>query len=204
MAKRSRRLICGLLALLWFLVPHSADARIVINEVMGKPLHQSTAGRYEFIELYNSGNAVVDISGYILTDSADYADMCSDPLPTSTADHEGFFIIPSGTYIGANDYLTLWHTAIPGVTDNNKSVVYSGANVASIVINDHGDDLHILRCQNGTPVVVDEFVFSFDFNPNISLERVSADDSSNNMSNWYESIKFTEEDTEGATDYIRG
>ncbi len=75
MAKRSRRLICGLLALLWFLVPHSADARIVINEVMGKPLHQSTAGRYEFIELYNSGNAVVYISGYILPDSADYADM---------------------------------------------------------------------------------------------------------------------------------
>ena len=66
-----KSLIFSVVAMLAF--QSSALADVVINEVMARPLNQSTNGSYEFIELYNTGNVAVDIGGYILTDSSDTA-----------------------------------------------------------------------------------------------------------------------------------
>ena len=169
-----------------------ARADLVINEIMSRPINQSTNGQYEFIELFHTGNTAVDIGGYILTDSEDWANFCNDPMPTSTSDNEGYVIIAANTIVPANSYFTLWHNAIPGVTDQPNTYVYSNSSIANIVLLDSGDQVTLLKCENGVPVVVDSVVLS-DVQPigilghNISIERVDPAVASNVRSNW----KFT-------------
>lgn len=143
----------SLIAIMAFFIPIAAHADIVINEVMYRPLNQATNGKYEFIELYNTGGSAVDIGGYILTDSSYIGNMCDNPLPTSTMDNEGFIIFPENTLVPANGYLTLWHYPIPGVTDQPNNFVYSSvpSHVANIVLLDSGDQVTILRCVDGAP-----------------------------------------------------
>ena len=168
----------------------SALADVVINEVMARPLNQSTNGSYEFIELYNTGNVAVDIGGYILTDSSDTANMCDDPLPTSTSDNEGFIVFPENTIVPANGYLTLWSNFITGVTDQPNHFVYGNvtAHVSNIVLLDSGDQVTILRCVNGVPTVVDSLDLSAwgdtSTGHNISWERVSATETTQLSTNW--------------------
>ena len=93
----------------------SALADVVINEVMYRPFNQGTAGLYEFIELYNTGNEAVNMGGWVLTDSQNISSACN--LPHGTDDNEGYIIFPADTIIPANGYFVLWHTHYAGVTD---------------------------------------------------------------------------------------
>ncbi len=66
----------------------STVAKIVINEVVSNP----SSGGSDWIELYNSGTATVDLSGYVLADSKGLADASA-------------YTIPDGTTLAAGKYL---------------------------------------------------------------------------------------------------
>lgn len=169
------------------LMPTAAFAQaVVVNEVMYRPWNESTFGRYEFIELYNHGDEAVDLGGTLLTDSEDWVRICHFQHPL---DHEGVFEIPAGTVIGPGEYLTLWHTHIPGVTDQPGNVVYdSFLYLGNLVLANGGDRVTLFYCDAAAdPVIVDSLDYSqFDLSNlhNRSLERISPFDPTQDESNW--------------------
>src|SRR5690606_9003339 len=62
------------------------ETNVVINEIHYHPIDNDPRG--EWLELYNRGNAAVDLSGWSFTGGID-------------------FVFPSGTSIGADDYLVV-------------------------------------------------------------------------------------------------
>jgi hypothetical protein len=163
----------------------SADT-IAVNEVMYRPWNQSTYGRYEFVEVYNYGAEAVDLGGYMLTDSQDLVRICHFQHPL---DYEGVFEIPAGTVIGPGEYLTLWHTHIPGVTDQPGNIVYdSFLYFGNLVLADGGDQVTIFTCdQAADPVIVDSFDYSLltlSSLHNRSLERISPFAPTQDAGNW--------------------
>ncbi len=79
-----------------FLFSHTLVAQVVINEFSAANYSEvaDNYGDYEdWIELYNSGAASVDLSGYYLSDDAD------EPMK---------WAIPSGITISAGGYLRFW------------------------------------------------------------------------------------------------
>lgn len=169
------------------LLPTAAFAQtVVVNEVMYRPWNESTFGRYEFVELYNHGDEAVDLGGYMLTDSQDLARICHFQHPL---DHEGVFEIPAGTVIGPGEYLTLWHTHIPGVTDQPGNVVYdSFLYFGNLVLANGGDQVTLFGCDAAAdPDVVDSLDYSqFDLSNlhNRSLERISPFEPTQDEDNW--------------------
>jgi hypothetical protein len=173
-------------------VPSVASAQKV-NEVMYRPWNQSTVGKYEFIEFYNPSAAAVSLSGLLLTDSQDLAGICAGQEPN---DNEGVFAIPSGTSIPAGGYLTFWHTAIPGVTDQPGNVVYSSfLYFGNLVLNDDGDQVTLFGCNGATPVIID----SLDYGTlglektlhNRSLERIDPTTTTQDAANWAPTTAYT-------------
>ncbi|PIQ08924.1 MAG: hypothetical protein COW71_09155 [Ignavibacteriales bacterium CG18_big_fil_WC_8_21_14_2_50_31_20] len=76
--------------------PQLTDNQIVINEILAKndSLNQDLSGQYEdWLELYNSANETIDLSGLFLTDNM-------SNLPK--------WQFPSGTLIEPNSYLIIW------------------------------------------------------------------------------------------------
>lgn len=74
----------------------SANTDVVINELMASNTTAvaDPAGEYDdWIELYNTSNQIVDLSGFFLSDKAD---------------NPGKWEIPQGTTIGPNGYLIIW------------------------------------------------------------------------------------------------
>lgn len=67
-------------------VPEESDLNLYINEVMSAPFE----GEYDFIEIYNAGEAEVDLGGCILQDD-------------KGTDEE--YIIPGGTKVGAKSVI---------------------------------------------------------------------------------------------------
>ncbi|MCI0332813.1 MAG: lamin tail domain-containing protein [Planctomycetes bacterium] len=91
-------IICGLL-----FAPSFAHAAVIINEVVYDD--ESTDNR-EFVELYNSGGAAVDISGWVVRNS----DTVAHP-----ADNNADFTIPAATVLAAGDYYVIAQTGVPNV-----------------------------------------------------------------------------------------
>ncbi len=82
-------------------------AQVVINEfsAANHDTHADNYGEYEdWIELYNTGNATVDLSGYHLSDNTNN--------PSKWA-------LPNGTNINANDYLLIWCSNRDEISYNN-------------------------------------------------------------------------------------
>ena len=105
---------------------------VVINEVM----YDSLAGGLldvEWVELYNTTGAAIDVSGWALIDSAS-APNESTPDPSG----DGVLSIPGGTSIAAHGYLVLSETSVTGipgavvctVVDGNFALGNSGDNIA--------------------------------------------------------------------------
>ena len=164
----------------------AAAQTVVVNEVMYRPWNQGTVGKYEFIELYNHGTQAVALGGLFLTDSQDLASICAGQAP---ADNEGVFAIPSGVSIPAGGYVTFWHTAIPGVTDQPGNVVYSSfVYLGNLVLNDEGDQVTVLGCNGASTVVL----ASLDYGAlgmaktarNVSLERKDPFGAAQSATNW--------------------
>ncbi|MDI1448124.1 lamin tail domain-containing protein [Polyangium sp. 6x1] len=183
-ARQPRSLLVSVLLLA---TPASAAAQtVVVNEVMYRPWNQGTAGKYEFIELYNHGAQPVALGGLYLTDSQDLASICAGQAPV---DNEGVFAIPSDVSIPAGGYLTFWHTAIAGVTDQPGNVVYSSFMYrGNLVLNDDGDQVTVFGCNGTSPVVLT----SLDYDAlglaqtarNVSLERKDPLGGAQSASNW--------------------
>jgi hypothetical protein len=169
------------------LMPAVAFAHdVVVNEVMYKPYGESTVGRYEFIEIYNHGSEPVDLGGTRLTDSQDWLRICHFQHPL---DYEGVFEIPAGTVIGPGEYLTFWHTHIPGVTDQPGNVVYDHFEYfGNLVLANGGDQVTLFTCDAAAnPVIIDSLDYSqFDLSNlhNRSLERISPFAPTQDESNW--------------------
>lgn len=164
----------------------AAAQGVVVNEVMYRPWNQGTTGVYEFIEIYNDGDTDVDLGGFWLTDSQDLDGICADVAPL---DREGAFEVPAGTTIAAGSYLTFWHTAIPGVTDQPGNIVFGGSvSYWNLVLNDLGDQVTLFHCDGVTPIVTD----SLDYDTlgvsqtprNVSLERIDPSGTTQDASNW--------------------
>lgn len=88
--------LCFFISVLFFFSP-KLNAQVVINELMASNATNITDpdfGNYaDWIELYNTGNTTVNLSGWSLTDNA------SDSL-------KWFF--PSGTVLPSSGYLLIW------------------------------------------------------------------------------------------------
>jgi hypothetical protein len=179
--------VTALLAAVLVSTPALAAAEtVVINEVMYRPWNQVNVGKYEFIELYNHGDQDVDLSGLLVTDVGDIANVC-DPEPNTI--HEGVYEIPANTVIAAGSYLTLWHTAVAGVTDQPGNVVYSNLQYfANLVLADTGDEVTLLDCVGSVPVILDALDYgdlSLPQTPrNVSLERIDPLSPTQDSSNW--------------------
>jgi hypothetical protein len=172
--------------LLAFTPAGAAAETVVVNEVMYRPWNQSTYGRYEFIEVYNHGAEDVDLGGYMLTDSKDLARICHFQHPL---DYEGVFEIPSGTVIGPGEYLTFWHTHIPGVTDQPGNIVYDTfLYFGNLVLADGGDQVTLFTCDlAANPAIVDSLDYSqlpLTTLHNRSLERISPFAPTQSTANW--------------------
>ena len=96
---RTRFYLISLISII--LAANAAGASIVINEMLANPASDwnkngDVSGMEdEFVELFNSGNASVDISGYVLKDTV----FRSTP---------GEYKIPSSTTIKPREFLTIF------------------------------------------------------------------------------------------------
>jgi len=114
---------------------YASNPQVVINEVMASNSTIATdeAGEYEdWIELYNLSNQVIDMSGYYITDN----------LFNLTK-----WDIPSGTTIGANDYLIIW-------ADEDSA---QGTRHSNFKLSKDGEALMLLNANNES---MDEVSFS--------------------------------------------
>jgi len=142
---------CLLMLCLVLCLPRSARSQVVINEIMANNTSTlaNQAGLFsDWIELYNTSSAAVDIGGYTLTDNPSF--------PTQ-------YIFPPGTPILAHGYLLVWCDSSTGVgeyhTGFNLSakgasvLLYSGFGFALVDSNGFGlqlADLSIGRVPDGT------------------------------------------------------
>jgi hypothetical protein len=108
-----------------FLAVNLAGADVLINEMLANPAtdwngNGDVSGMDdEFIELYNSGNQSVDISGYVLKDAV----FRSTP---------GEYTLPSGTSIGPGEFLVIFVS---------KSGVFQGNDGDAISLSDPSGNL---------------------------------------------------------------
>ncbi|HEX5176205.1 MAG TPA: lamin tail domain-containing protein, partial [Chthoniobacteraceae bacterium] len=121
---------------------------VVINEVLANNRKAViNGGRFpDYIELKNTTNAPIDLSGWALSD---------DPLLTSK------FLFPPGTTIDANGYLLIWcdnDTLAPGVhsgfaldsSGQTITLTQSGSIRDSVTFGPQAPDLSIGRSPDGT------------------------------------------------------
>ncbi|MCB0649664.1 MAG: CotH kinase family protein [Saprospiraceae bacterium] len=102
-----KKLYTKLLLLLFTLTIFQLRGQVVINEFSAANLESNTDnfGEHEdWIELYNTSNAYVDLSGYHLSDRTNNPDK---------------WTFPDGSGITANGYLLIWASGRDLVTGNN-------------------------------------------------------------------------------------
>ncbi|OPX78559.1 MAG: hypothetical protein A4E45_01359 [Methanosaeta sp. PtaB.Bin039] len=94
-----------------FLAVNLACANVLINEMLPSPASDWNGNGHisgmddEFIELYNSGNQSVDVSGYVLKDTV----FRSTP---------GEYALPEGSVIGPGEFLVIF-VSTSGVFQGN-------------------------------------------------------------------------------------
>ena len=117
-----------LLSLLVLLSVSPLSAQVVINEYSCSNLDKFTDnyGEYEdFIELYNTGASMVDLTGYYLSDNPEF--------PTKWA-------VPAGVTIPAHGFKKIWCSgrdeAVSGNVHTNFHLTQTKAPVESIVFSD--------------------------------------------------------------------
>lgn len=132
----------------------------VITRVMFKP-DNSSSPRYEWVEIYNPTNQVVDLGNYVIGDAENILEV----------DNEGMYKFPKGAKIGANEAIIIAYNAtafheVYGFYPNYE-IVDSTANVPDLIpyntskftgewnLDDAGDEVILARDQNGFLVVID-------------------------------------------------
>lgn len=111
-----------------------AGADVLINEMLANPASDWNGNGVvsgmddEFIELYNSGNESLDISGYVLRDTV----FRSNP---------GEYVFPNGTVIAAGDFLVIFAS---------KSGVFQGNDGDTIRLYDPFGNLVDEKAYNST------------------------------------------------------
>ena len=90
-----------------YVPPTGEDFDVVLNEIQSK----DPVTEFDWIELYNKGEAEVDISGYLLNDGADPA---------------GGFVIPDGTKIAAKGYYVVTEDDVInlGISSNGEDASF--------------------------------------------------------------------------------
>jgi len=146
----------------------SAHANVVISEIMYHPAQLWDEG-YEFLELYNTGNAAVNLGNW-------------------TIDGIGF-TFPTGASLGPSAYLVLARdaTKFQSTYGFDPNYTYSGGKLSN-----SGE---LLRVLNANGIVVDEVAYST-FPPwpvtpdegGPSLERIDLTLNGNTPRNWHASI----------------
>jgi hypothetical protein len=96
--------MAGLLALSACSTAGAQSTAVIINEVLANPLDEDTG---EFVELFNRGDAAVDVVGWGLADAADTNDVIEDyvgphdwGLPGTVIPPGGFALIVDPEYVG--------------------------------------------------------------------------------------------------------
>ncbi|MBI4094656.1 MAG: lamin tail domain-containing protein [Candidatus Liptonbacteria bacterium] len=125
--------------------PASAPA-VVIHEILagidGNP-------DYEFIELYNTGDAPVNLSGWELrkrSSSGSESNLVDDAKFTGTIPGKGYFLIASPSYLGAPAADLVYSAASANIAyTENSLVLYGGDYRAGALI----DEIHWMEIPKG-------------------------------------------------------
>ena len=145
-----KKIITFSLILLSIGVFGQATKTVVINEVMASNSTTVTDqdGEYDdWIEVYNTTNATINLSGYFLSDDADALDK---------------YAIPAGTTISANGYLIIWadndvdqtglHATFK-LSATGEAVFLSNTNatiIDEVTFGAQNTDVSLARSPNGT------------------------------------------------------
>lgn len=110
----------------------AAYGDVVISEIMYDP--SGTEPDTEWVELYNPGSVAVDISGWVLTDDANYP---GGPIT------EGYCTIPASTSIPAGGFLVISQAPL---TEINGEVVCTPS--GTFELDNAGDQLALFNATN--------------------------------------------------------
>jgi len=100
---------------------HAEAPTVVINEVMANPLDEDTG---EFVELYNWGDAPVDLLGWRLADAADTNDVILDFTASSDWGRPGTVIPPGGYALVVDpEYAGEYNAFFQAQADSTKVVI---------------------------------------------------------------------------------
>jgi hypothetical protein len=173
-------IMAQILALVVFSGIAFANPTVVINEIMYAPTTSQNGSLNEWVELYNYGDASVDISGWKVTDN------------------HGKYTFPSGTVIPPGGYIVVCRRTNLFWDYYGNSSRYSEAEIvlqnhdyvygnATFVLSNSGDDV-ILEDANGNVIDWVHYSPSWGADGNgKTLERIDPRGDSNSSSNWAES-----------------
>ncbi len=159
MKHRSSVIISGMLLSAFLLVPGKGYSQLFINEFMAKNksgLKDNHGKTTDWIEIYNAGNATVNIGGYCISDSVGYP--CKCRIPSSKAD---------STTIKAHGFIVLYADGTPA----------AGVRHLSFRLSKKGEILGLYRKTSTGTELVDVITFKSQVK-DISYGRVP--DGSNN------------------------
>jgi hypothetical protein len=129
------RMMQAVLGLGAVLTAASSHGAIVINEVLGS----TTSSDTEFIELYNTSGAAVDISGW----SFEFYDSDAGS-PFGGLDGGSPYVIDAGTTIGANDYFLMGNSTFESIfsitSDQTESLAIENSSY-TMVLKDSFDNV---------------------------------------------------------------
>lgn len=160
-----------------FTILAAASNSVVITEIM----YDDTAGTdVEWIEIYNTTGAAINIGGWIVSDAGTYP-------PAS----EGALYIPLGTMINAGQYLVLADTAIAEITGEVVCI----DTLQGWGLNNTGDNLAIFTALSGGTLIHGSLTTLYPdlagANAGNSIEVCLGDvGMSWDIVNWYESTTF--------------
>ncbi len=112
-----------------------ATNTVVITEIM---YDDSLNPDVEWVELYNTTGAAINLGGWMLSDNGVY--------PPTT---EGGLMIPAGTTINAGQYLVISKVALPEITDE----VVCNDTLGSFVLDNAGDNLALFTGFTGGALI---------------------------------------------------
>ena len=94
----------------------AARADVIINEVMASNGYYENGHAWDWVELYNDGNSMENLSGWGFTDSK--KDLYK-------------FTFPDGTKLKAGEYLTIWCTGTENKTPGKGDTFYADFKISS-------------------------------------------------------------------------
>lgn len=160
-----------------FVINAPAGNTVVITEVMYDDTAANANPDVEWVEIYNTTGATINIGGWILLDSPTY--------PIST---EGAWYIPAGTMITSHQYLVLCEVAIPEFAGE----IVCGDSGSGVGLSNSGDNLALYTALTGGTLIHGSLTTLFPdlafTNGGNSIEVCLADVGSDwDLVNWYES-----------------